>query len=63
MTLLLPPTPTGTAPSIVDATATAVNMPFDPAQSKQSVALARSGLIIPAAPEVTGLVPYEILAS
>ena len=59
---LLPSMPTGTAPTIVDATATAVNMPLDPAQSKLSVALARSGPTLPAAPDVTGLVQYEILA-
>lgn len=53
---LLPSRPTSTAPSVVDATATAVNIPLDPARIKQSVALARSGPILPAAPEVTSLV-------
>ena len=55
--------PTGTATSIVDVTATAVNMPLDPAQSEQNVALARSGPTLPAAPEATGLVQYGDLAS
>ena len=58
--ILLPSTPTGTAPSTVDATATAVNMLLDP---EQSVALARSAPTLSAAPEVTGLVQYGILAS
>ena len=60
---LLPSTPTGTAPSIVDATATVVNIPLDPAQIKQRVALARSGPTLSAAPEATGIVQYGILAS
>lgn len=57
---LLPSTPTGTAPSIVDATATAVNMPLDSAQIKESVASARPGPTLPAAPEITG---HVVLAS
>ena len=63
--ILLPSTPTRTAPGTVDATATAVNMPFDPAQVKQNVALARSAptLVVSAVPEVTGLEQYGILAS
>lgn len=54
--ILLPSTPTGTAPSIVEATETAVNILLDPAQIKQSLAFARSGPTLPAAPEVTSLV-------
>lgn len=61
--ILLPSTPMSTAPSTVDATATAVNMLLDPAQVKQSVALARSAPTLSAAPDVTGLVQYGILAS
>ena len=53
---LLPPMSTPTAPSIVEATATAVNILSDPAQIKQNLALAGSGPTLPAAPEVTGLV-------
>ena len=53
---LLELTPTGTVPGVVDATATAVSVALDSAGFKQSVALARSGLVLPAGPEVTGLV-------
>ena len=61
--ILLALTLTGTASSTVDATATAVKMLLDPAQIKQNVALARSAPTLSAAPEVTGLVQYGILAS
>lgn len=54
--ILLPSTLTGTAPSIVEATETAVNILLDAAQIKQSLAFARSGPTLPAAPEVTSLV-------
>lgn len=58
MTLLS--TPTGTAPSTVDATATAVTVLLDAVPTQGSaVALKRSGPTLPAMPEITGLVQLE----